>query len=304
MDIKYLTYIITIAEEKNLHRAARKLYISQPSLSQYLTRLEAELGTPLFIRTSRELVITEAGKLYVDTARQVVAMRNKLYRDIANLKYQSHLSIATSSIWGRRLISAVLPSFKTKYPDVMVEITESFFPSMSYRLKNREVDLCLASVLHADLDYCVSELGTEKIWMALNENHEFCRTFDTANTVVTLDMLSKVLGEESYIFTSKGSTTQVLMDELFQQIDFHPRIFGYLDNINAVLQLVANGSGISFIPESCIDKTLPVRYYKMEDRAARKHIIAYRKDLPMTSVVVDLLEVIREEYNKMNFSAD
>jgi DNA-binding transcriptional LysR family regulator len=299
MDVKYLNYIITIAEEKNLHKAAKKLYVSQPSLSQYLTRLEAELGTPLFIRTSRELVITEAGQLYVDTARQIVAMRNKLYRDIANLKYESHLSIATSSKWGRALVSAVLPEFKNKYPDVMVEITESFFPSMSYRLKNREIDLCLVSVLETDLDYQVTPLGVEHYWMAISKDHTFCIAHNPSDTIVTMKMLVQELGTESYISTSKRSTTQTLMENLFRENNFHPRIFGYFDNITTVLQLVADGAGIAFVPDSCVDRSLPVQYFKMESNISRQHIIAYRKNLPMTPPVVDLLTSIQKEYKIM-----
>ena len=139
MDVKYLNYVLTIASEHNLHRAAEKLYISQPSLSQFLTKLEAEIGTPLFERRSKDLVLTEAGRLYVETAQTVVGLRNKLYRDISNLIYQNHLSIATTSQWGMRLISQVLPAFNQNHPDVMVEITESFFPSMARRLQNCKI---------------------------------------------------------------------------------------------------------------------------------------------------------------------
>ena len=85
MDTRYLTYILTIAEERNMTRAAKKLYVSQSSLSQYLTRLEQELGTPLFLRTRGELVLTPAGELYAQAAKKVLGIKKQLCKDIAEL---------------------------------------------------------------------------------------------------------------------------------------------------------------------------------------------------------------------------
>ena len=72
MDVRHLTYIIAIAEQKNMTRAARELFVTQSSLSQHLSRLEKELGTPLFFRARNELALTPAGELYVEAARKVI----------------------------------------------------------------------------------------------------------------------------------------------------------------------------------------------------------------------------------------
>lgn len=224
MDIKYLNYVLTIASEHNLHKAAEKLYISQPSLSQFLTKLEAEIGTPLFKRTSKDLVLTEAGHLYVETAQTVVDLRNKLYRDISNLIYQNHLSIATTSQWGMRLVSQVLPAFNQNHPDVMIEITESFFPSMTQRLKNREVDICLASIVHLEIDYEVIPLGLEEIYLTVPGQHSFCQGHDPKQTCISEEILLNSFKDSSFLLTTKGSTTQALVESRFQTLHFHPRI--------------------------------------------------------------------------------
>lgn len=299
MDIKYLNYILTIAKEKNLHRAAEKLFISQPSLSQFLTKLEAEIGTPLFERRSKNLVLTEAGKLYVETAQTVVNLRNKLYKDISNLIYQNHLSIATTSQWGMRLVSKVLPEFNQKYPDVMVEITESFFPSMTQRLKNREVDICLASIVHLNASYEVIPLGTEEIFFSVNRHHPFCSLHTPDCTRISPEMLLYFFGNSSFLLTTKGSTTQVLVDELFHTLNFHPRILGYFDNINTILPMVSDGAGAAFVPASCTTANPEIYYYPIDPSLHRQHVIAYRKDLPLTSVVNDILKIICEMYTEI-----
>ena len=75
MDTKYLKYVLTIARKKNMTKAAEELYVSQSSLSQYLSRLEQEIGVPLFIRAKGELLLTPAGELYVEAARKVSRSR-------------------------------------------------------------------------------------------------------------------------------------------------------------------------------------------------------------------------------------
>ena len=72
MDVKYLTYVLEMANQKSITKAANALYISQPSLSQYLSKLEGELGTPLFVRTKNELLPTPAGELYIAAAKEVI----------------------------------------------------------------------------------------------------------------------------------------------------------------------------------------------------------------------------------------
>ena len=82
MDVKHLQYIITVADEGNITKAAEKLFISQSSLSYYLTTVEKQLGTPLFLRQRHGVTITPAGEKYVAACREVVAIRNKLYDEI------------------------------------------------------------------------------------------------------------------------------------------------------------------------------------------------------------------------------
>lgn len=297
MDVKYLNYVLTIAREHNLHRAAEKLYISQPSLSQFLTRLEAEIGTPLFERRAKDLALTEAGQLYVETAQTVVNLRNKLYRDISNLIYQNHLSIATTSRWGMQMIPQILLKFNQKYPDVMVEVTESFFPSMGQRLKNREVDICLASITQLHAGYEIIPLGKENIFLCISSQHPFCLHNNPDHTVISPEILLNDFGNASFLLTTKGSTTQCLIESFFHSIQFHPRILGYFDNISTILHMVEDNAGIAFAPASCITVNSEICYYRMEPPICRQHIIAYRRDLPMSSVVNDLLSIIQQTYS-------
>ena len=77
MDTKILEYVIAIAEEKSLSKAAERLYLSQPALSQRLKKLEDELGTPLFLREKNGLSITDAGRIYINGAHSILQIKRE-----------------------------------------------------------------------------------------------------------------------------------------------------------------------------------------------------------------------------------
>ena len=84
MDVHYLHYIVTIAKKKNMTQAANELYVTQSTLSQYLSKLEAELGTPLFIRGHRTLELTEKGKILAQKACEILQLCECTKKELCN----------------------------------------------------------------------------------------------------------------------------------------------------------------------------------------------------------------------------
>lgn len=97
-----LEYILTIAEERNITRAAKRLYISQPALTLYLNRLENDLGVKLFDRTKSPIKLTEAGKYYIDKMKKIYAQEQLLRNDILAIANPEHsLSIGIGQVRGQ-----------------------------------------------------------------------------------------------------------------------------------------------------------------------------------------------------------
>ena len=124
MNVQQLEYIIEIAKEKNITRAAKNLFISQSNLSQYLAKLENELDVPLFIRHRNELVLTDAGMEYVEAAKEVIRIKENLYSKIAEASKNRHITLGVSSQWGMNLLSDVLPRFRTMMPGILLDVSE------------------------------------------------------------------------------------------------------------------------------------------------------------------------------------
>ena len=135
MDTKYLSYILTIAKKENMTKAAEELFVSQSTLSQYLSKLESELGTPLFYRSKGRLTPTAAGRLYIDAAEKVMAIKDNLYQNIQNLDNRGHITIGVTSQFALRMLTELIPPFKSRFPDVTIEISEMFppLPSLFWR---------------------------------------------------------------------------------------------------------------------------------------------------------------------------
>ena len=110
MDVKYLEYVLETAKQKSITRAAEVLYISQSALSQYIQRLEQDVGAPLFVRNRGEMTLTAAGELYIEAAQSVISIREQLYANIAALRDAGRIRLGVSSAWERAVRMPAWPA--------------------------------------------------------------------------------------------------------------------------------------------------------------------------------------------------
>lgn len=122
-----MRYILTIAQEGTISRAAARLYISQPSLSQLLATVEKNIGGPLFDRSLTPLKPTELGELYLTTARQILALDKSFTDASADLlnSERGHIVIGSSPFRSTYLLAGFLPAFSARHPQLTLELRES-----------------------------------------------------------------------------------------------------------------------------------------------------------------------------------
>ena len=120
MDLKQLEYVIAIDMERNISKAANKLFITQSALNQQLLKIENELGTKLFDRKHPFMVPTLAGQIYLNTARKMIEMKEdtyKIIKDIANEDI-GEISLTYTPEQGANLFAHIYPYFHAKYPNI------------------------------------------------------------------------------------------------------------------------------------------------------------------------------------------
>lgn len=145
MEMKEMKYLIAIAEERSISKAAERLFMAQSSLSQYLGKMEAEVGSRLFIRTSTGVRLTEAGRLMVDFAYRSMSeyhsVRDQI-QDVGELR-KGRVLMGISTFRGSFLLPPVLNAFHMEYPDIHIEIIEKNSMVLEQLLQNGEMDLAL-----------------------------------------------------------------------------------------------------------------------------------------------------------------
>ena len=132
MNTRQLEYVIAVAEERSFSKAADKLHISQPSLSQYIRNIEKSLEVNLFDRSVTPLSLTEIGEEYVKTAYRIIALENNLLKCISDQreKRKTTLNIGISAALNTWEISLALAEVRTKYPDTIITAHELFSINM------------------------------------------------------------------------------------------------------------------------------------------------------------------------------
>lgn len=173
MDLRELNYIVTIADEGSISRAADKLYMAQSSLSQFLFQYEAELGTTLFVRTARGVRPTSAGTAFIGHARQILMdyhrARNEIW-DIEQLK-GGQIEFGISTFRGTSLLPKVLKEFRKQYPQIRVKITELDSVALENLILDGTLDLALIALPAAKLKTNYDFLLRDEIMIVATKDH-------------------------------------------------------------------------------------------------------------------------------------
>ena len=186
MEIKELNYLIAIAEEKSISKAADRLYMAQSSLSQFLQTLESSLDSKLFVRTSRGVRLTEAGTIMLKYAYATLAEYHRTQDEIQDLKdlKSGSVILGISGFRGSYLLPPVLNAFKLDYPGIRVQIVEQNSMALEQMLLNGEIDVALLVLPVSDSRIQPTFVMNDEICLIAHENRpimDFARKFPAAS---------------------------------------------------------------------------------------------------------------------------
>ena len=261
MELTHIRYFIAVAEELHFGRAAAKLHIAQPALSQQIKRLEDELETKLFNRTSRRVELSNAGKIFLNKARGLVEGADELFDTISSLgKGQSgYLSIAFNEPAINTFLPKAIERFMRKYPEVQLSLKEMGITEQFKAFDEKGLDLGFMRPFGHDISaYSKRLMMREKYVLALPENHKLCR-----HSSISLDMID----DEPLIMFPEATHPQLRsrFDECFQAANFKPNIIQELGSKRTSLALVETGIASAFVPESSmLNSPSGVEFRKLE----------------------------------------
>jgi DNA-binding transcriptional LysR family regulator len=252
LDIRSLDCFIVAAEELHFRRAAQRLNLTQPALSQRIRVLEDEVGTPLFERDRRHVALTPAGAAFLSPARSAVAAAGlakaqalrALHGEVGSLR----LGFTVIAFYG--LLPEALRVFRARYPDVIVELAEMNSPLLEAALDAGRLDL---GVLHPPLStpsLMVQPLPDEKLVLALPAAHSLAHAARV--------MASDLEGEPMLIAPrTVGPSIYDRMIAFFRAQGFSPDIVQEATPMTTLAGLVAAGVGVGFVTEGIATAARP-----------------------------------------------
>lgn len=283
MDKRYLEYILVLAETGNMTKAAKKLYVSQPTLSQFLSKQEKELGAPLFQRQEGSYTLTPTGILYAEYARKVLTLTDILEKDIERISNSSRIRIGTSASRALQMLTSILGDFRRDYPRVELILSDDNLKVMSRAISDGEIDI--AFVTANDLEPYKGqsiELKKEEVVFAASSLHPFCKNLDPACRL-ELDphTLLQHFGSSPFVLQHKGSCIRYLIDSMFDQHEFNPPVACSTNHAQSICDMVSSRIGVGFIPTGYAIRSPQITYFSLSPKLYRIHAILYRKDLEM-----------------------
>ncbi len=290
MELLQLQYFQTIARTEHMTKAAQELRISQPALSVTLSRLEEELGVPLFDRVGRKIRLNAFGKAFlksVDTALEALEVGKREVADMAGLEHGSIL-LATTTL---NRVSELLAPFLALYPHINFRITQASTEELKVQLlENGEIDFCLASSPIDRLGICNLPLITEEIVLAVPNTH---RLKDRKR--ISLSELSN----DPFISLKPGYSFREITDEFCRKAGFIPNIVCEGDEPAAISGLVRAGLGVAFIPIAAKKELPPLTLLHIEEPVCQwtPHLIWNEKRY-LSLAAQNFREFVLQYYNQ------
>ena len=288
MELKKVTYFLTVAELGSFSAAADHLYISQSSLSKQIMALEKELGIELFDRSKRNIVLTEAGATFRKHAQRLNDEYKVMLANLKEYKRAPSLSIVAIPVIAQYGITSYIAQFQSAFPNIQLMLEEREASTILPALNDHQFDLAFVRDNYLDVEqYHVLEVDRDKFMVTLSVKHPLA-----TRTSISLSELAN----ENFIMFDKGTIVHELAVDVCRQAGFVPRIFYASLRVESILGLVASQSGIALIMEKIFQyhKHPDVIAIPMREIVESKIVLVYPRGKKLSIPAKNFWEFIRE----------
>ncbi len=286
-------YILSVYREGGFTKAAEKLFVSQPSLSASIKRIEDKIGAPIFDRSSNPITLTEVGKEYVNYALSIQEKESDFARyisDHANL-LAGKIRIGGSSFFSSYILPKLISDFNANHPKIQFEIFEDNTKNLMINLANGNLDIIIDNAINEN-DNIISEVYSSELLLLAVPKHfevnnrlsEFRMTAKDIKNNAHLEQNKSVslneFAKEPFILLHHENDTGKRAEKLFKKYGITPNAKFYLDQQVTSYNISCSGMGISFVSDTLIkniETDSDIYYYRLPDQIAKRNIYFYQK---------------------------
>ncbi|MDO4239787.1 LysR substrate-binding domain-containing protein [Micrococcus sp.] len=288
MEIRHLRSFVAVAEERHFGRAAERLHMAQPPLSQQIKQLEAHLGVRLLERTTRRVDLTAAGRLMLDRTRRLLADLSSLEQDVREVGTGAAgvLRVGFVGSATHRHMPRLVQRAREEMPGVRLQISGTMLtPQLEEALLENRLDVALLRPPVRSGDLVLETVEEGDLVLAVPAGHPLA---DGAAPVPLAE-----LGEEDFVSFPQESALTAIVQEAARQAGFRPRLVQRAGESATVLAFVAAGMGVAVVPEGVQELAPPgaVAFRPIAGMPTVDLAVAHRADVrsPLVPAFLDLL---------------
>lgn len=303
--------IYTIAKEKSFSKAAQILFIAQPSLSLMVKNLEAELGVPLFDRSSKPIRLTEAGEEYIRATEQIKGIERTFREYILML---NNLETGSLRIGSNQLLSTlVLPKYISKfmqsYPNIHLKLMDANSTSLENAINNGVLDLVIDNSILPSDTFTQRHLATEHLLLAVPsvfpENNS-CQAYRLSyqdilqgkHTNFANPVPLREFSQTPFILMNRDNDIRKQANAIFQQVGFIPKVLFELDRLTNLYTYVEQGIAATLVSDTLVKNIRGVAqdnivFYMLPAPNNKRNIyISYKRNKFCTKAMATLIETL------------
>jgi len=268
LDTHRLRVFLIAAETLNFSLAAKRLHMTQPSVSQHIQALEQQFGTELFVRSGRRLCLTEAGGVLLPLAEKMVSMAMHAQEVMVNLKGEVHglLHVGCSTTPGKYILPKLLSKFIMRYPQVQASCQVHSRQEALRQLSQGKIHLALASTHEFDKDCEFYKLFEDRIVLIAPLDHPWAKTgVAHLNELPSARLISREAGSGTYGVVKQGLERAGMRIEELQPILT-------LSNAEAIALAVQEGLGVAFVSEVVVSRLVSEKVATIQVEGLSEHL--------------------------------
>jgi len=304
MTFKLMEYVIAVSEEGSFSRAAQRLFISQPALSQSIRRAEEALGAEFFVRDTHTVRLTAAGELLVREGRELLRQREDLKLRLSGLSAARHdyIRLGISPFYSKYYLPAVLPYFSRHFPSVHLEITEEISVKLEQQVIDGKLDLCFVPLVPENPRLSYEVIHMEEILLAVPRESPVNAHAMPSPGLPYIDL--RYLANEPFIALKSIQKFNDMSNRLCQEAGFKAQIVYETLNWDTVNMLAGSGIGVGFVPDLLASRPSaedgPVYYRLMDQDARRPYTVACKKGTTLSPLARQLVEIFRNNIPQLH----
>jgi DNA-binding transcriptional LysR family regulator len=290
MDISQLEVFLSVAQERSFSRAAESLHRTQPAVSQAVRRLEAELGEPLFDRSSKDGTLTAAGRVLFDFAQQMMNLRQHAHSAIRELRdlHRGKLTLSANEYTVMGLLP-LIPTFRARHPHIKIEVKRSLASRIPSEILGRDAEIGVVTFKPNDASISSIPVISDELALIVAPEHPLA----TRETVSV-----KELGAETFIAHNVPSPYRERVIKTFEKHRTPLNISMEMPTLEAIKRMVEDRMGVALVPrltaQTEIERRLLVGLTVKEMRLERKLHLIYRKGASLSHAAKAFLRVARD----------